>query len=183
MQMSVYSTILSLGVLSIFTLTVITIFGFIFSKNVREILEKIPYFTYLKIIGSIAILSTTFAMIYQLYFELDVCILCWWQRIFIFPIDIVILVSLWKKIRGNHVITWILAFIGLFFASYHYYYHFMWHVMGYAVSMPCEVGWLLPACTSHEWVLIFWFITIPFMSVCVLFAMTWLSFLASKSRK
>ena len=178
--MSVYSTILSLGVLGILGVTIGTIFGFIFSKKIRGILEKIPYFTYLKIIGSIAILSTTFAMIYQLYFELDVCILCWWQRIFIFPIDIVILVSLWKKIRGNHIITWILACIGLFFAWYHYYYHFMGHVMGYAVSMPCEVGWLLPACTSHEGVLIFGFITIPFMSVCVLLSMVWLSFLASK---
>lgn len=181
--MSLYSTILSLGVLGILVLTLISFFGFIFSKRIREKFGKIPYFTYLKIIGAIAILSTTFAMIYQLYFDLDVCILCWWQRIFIFPIDIVILVSIWKRIRGNHIITWILAFIGLFFASYHYYYHFMGHVMWYAVSMPCEVGWLLPACTSHEWVLIFWFITIPFMSVWVLLAMTWLSFLATKSKE
>jgi disulfide bond formation protein DsbB len=104
----------------------------------------------MKIIGVIAILATTFAMIYQLYFELDVCILCWWQRIFIFPIDIVVIVSLWKKIRGNHFITGLLGMGGLFFASYHYYYHFMSYVMGQAVSMPCEVGGLLPACTSNE---------------------------------
>ncbi len=103
--MSLYSTILSLGVLGILVLTLISFFGFIFSKRIREKFGKIPYFTYLKIIGAIAILSTTFAMIYQLYFDLDVCILCWWQRIFIFPIDIVILVSIWKRIRGNHIIT------------------------------------------------------------------------------
>jgi disulfide bond formation protein DsbB len=111
-----------------------------FSKRFRNFAQNIPYFHYLKLIGTIAILSTTFAMIYQLYFELEVCILCWWQRIFIFPIDIIIIVSLWKKIRGNHIITGTLAGIGLFFALYHYYYHFMGHVMGFAVSMPCEVG-------------------------------------------
>jgi disulfide bond formation protein DsbB len=88
-------------------------------------LQEVPYFTYLKIIGLIAIASTTFAMTYQLYYELDVCILCWWQRIFIFPIDIVILVSIWKKIRGNHIITGLLALGGTFFAGYHYYYHFI----------------------------------------------------------
>ena len=120
-------------------MTIASMTLYFFSKKSRNLLESIPYFTYLKIIGIIAMSATTFAMIYQLYFELDVCILCWWQRIFIFPIDIIILVSLWKKIRGNHIITGILSFIGLFFAGYHYYYHFMGHVMGYTVSMPCEV--------------------------------------------
>lgn len=102
---------------------------YFWSKSFREKLQKVEYFTYMKMIGTIAILSTTFAMIYQLYFELPVCVLCWWQRIFIFPIDIIVLVTLWKKIRGNHIITGILSLIGLFFAGYHYYYHFMGHVM------------------------------------------------------
>ncbi len=181
--MPLYSTILALWVLGILFMTITSMTLYFFSKKSRNFLESIPYFIYLKIIGIIAISATTFAMIYQLYFELDVCILCWWQRIFIFPIDIIVLVSLWKRIRWNHIITGILSFIGLFFAGYHYYYHFMGHVMGYAVSMPCEVGWLLPACTSHEWVLIFGFITIPFMSVCVLLAILWLSWLAGRAKK
>ncbi len=181
--MNTYSLILSFGVLGILSTTLLTFFGYLFSKKIREKLIAVPYFTYLKLIGVIAISATSFAMIYQLYFELQVCILCWWQRIFIFPIDIIIIVSLYKKIRGNHLTTGILAIIGLFFAGYHYYYHFMGHMMGYAVSMPCEVGGLLPACTSHEWVLTFGFITIPFMSVCILLAIVWLSFLASRSKR
>lgn len=83
--------------------------AFILSKKARIALAKIDYFLYMKIVGIIAILSTMFAMTYQLYYELPVCILCWWQRIFIFPIDIIVLVSLWKKIRGNHIITGILS--------------------------------------------------------------------------
>jgi disulfide bond formation protein DsbB len=94
----------------------------------------------MKVISIIAISATTFAMIYQIHYELLVCILCWWQRIFIFPIDIVVVVTLWKRIRGNHLITGLLATGGLFFALYHYYYHFMSYVMGQTVSMPCEVG-------------------------------------------
>lgn len=180
--MPLYSLILSLGVLGILAMTLISIMVFIFSSRWRKYLQEIPYFTYLKIIGTIAIASTTFAMIYQLYYELDVCTLCWWQRIFIFPIDIVILVSICKKIRGNHIITWLLALGGTFFAGYHYYYHFIWWVLKLPVFLPCEQGGLLPACTDHNGVLTFGFITIPFMSLVVLLAMMWLSFLASKAK-
>ena len=182
-EMPLYSLILSLGVLGILAMTLISIMVFIFYSRWRKYLQEIPYFTYLKIIGTIAIASTTLAMIYQLYYELDVCILCWWQRIFIFPIDIVILVSIWKKIRGNHIITWLLALGGTFFAGYHYYYHFIWWVLKLPVFLPCEQGGLLPACTDHNGVLTFGFITIPFMSLVVLLAMMWLSFLAGTSRK
>ena len=124
-EMPVYSLILSLGILGILFILIVSIVFFLCSSRWRTYLQEVPYFTYLKIIGLIAIASTTFAMIYQLYYELDVCILCWWQRIFIFPIDIVILVSIWKKIRGNHIITGLLALGGTFFAGYHYYYHFI----------------------------------------------------------
>lgn len=97
--MPTYSFMLSLGILAILFSTLLSFSLYIFSEKVRKNLQGIEYFSYLRIIGLIAISSTTFAMIYQLYYELDVCILCWWQRIFIFPIDVIILVSLWKKIR------------------------------------------------------------------------------------
>lgn len=182
-EMPVYSLILSLGILGILFILIVSIMLFVCSSRWRTYLQEVPYFTYLKIIGLIAIASTTFAMIYQLYYELDVCILCWWQRIFIFPIDIVILVSIWKKIRGNHIITGLLALGGTFFAGYHYYYHFIWWVLKLPVFLPCEQGWLLPACTDHNGVLTFGFITIPFMSLVVLLTMLWLSFLASRTKK
>jgi disulfide bond formation protein DsbB len=125
MSMTLYSLILSLGVLGILGLTVLSLLLYIFHKGTRTKMQNVRYFTYMKIIGTIAILSTTFALTYQLYFDLGVCILCWWQRIFIFPIDIVVLVTLWKRIRGNHIITGLLSAGGLFFAGYHYYYHFI----------------------------------------------------------
>ncbi len=180
--MPTYSFMLSLGILAILFSTLLSFSLYIFSEKVRKNLQGIEYFSYLRIIGLIAISSTTFAMIYQLYYELDVCILCWWQRIFIFPIDVIILVSLWKKIRWNHLITGILSFGWLLFAGYHYYYHFLAWVLALPVVLPCEQGWLLPACTDNDGVLTFGFITIPFMSLVVLLTMIWLSFLASKAK-
>ncbi len=183
MEMPLYSTILSLWVLAISVIIHASFMAYFLSTKARTCLVNIPYFTCLKIIGLIAISSTTFAMIYLLYFGLDVCILCWWQRIFIFPIDIVIIVSIWKKIRGNHLITWLLALGWVFFAGYHYYYHFQAWVLGRAVFLPCEQWWLLPACTDNNGVLTFGFITIPFMSLIVLLSIIWLSFLAHRSKK
>lgn len=183
MEMTLYSLILSVGALTIFAVTIITFFSYVSSENIRKKLSNIDYFTYMKLIGAIAILSTTFALTYQLYYDLQVCILCWWQRIFIFPIDIVVIVTLLKKIRGNHLTTGILALIGLFFAGYHYYYHFIGWVLKLPVYLPCEQGGLLPACTDHDGVLTFGFVTIPGMAVCVLTAMVWLSYLASRTKK
>jgi disulfide bond formation protein DsbB len=150
MEMSFYSLILSVGILAMLTLTLVSMFAYVFSEKVRKHLNNQDYFLYMKAIGVIAISATTFAMIYQIHYELLVCILCWWQRIFIFPIDIVVIVSLWKRIKGNHLITGLLATGGLFFALYHYYYHFLAWVLDVSVILPCDQGGLLPACTSNE---------------------------------
>ena len=180
MEISVYSHILSIGVLALFGMSIFSLLGYCIGQRMRLVLEKIPYENYLSMIGIITIWATTFAMIYQLYYELEVCTLCWWQRIFIFPIDIIIIVSIWKNIRWNHIIIGILALLGAFFAWYHYYYHFIGWVLKLPVFLPCEQGWLLPACTDHNWVLTFWFVTIPLMSLVVLLTILWLSYLASK---
>ncbi len=180
MSMGLYSLIVSVWVLSILTITIVSLLGYVFSAKIRRYLSTRDYFLYMKMIGLLAIGATTFAMIYQIHYELLVCILCWWQRIFIFPIDIIIIVSLWKRIRGNHIITGLLAIGWLFFAVYHYYYHFLAWVLDVSVILPCDQGGLLPACTSHEGVLTFGFITIPFMSVSILFSIVWLSWLASR---
>ncbi len=122
-------------------------------------------------------------MVYQLYYELRVCELCWWQRIFMFPIDVVVLVSLWKKVRTNHLIIGILAAFGTFFAGYHYYYHFRAWVLGEDVILACATGGLLPACTEHEGVLTFGFITIPFMALVVFLSIGILSYICHRLSK
>lgn len=61
-----YSRILGVGVLIILACVIIHIIGYIFSRTIRVHTHNIAYFTYLKIIGIFALLSTIFAMIYQL---------------------------------------------------------------------------------------------------------------------
>ena len=183
MTLDLYSFLLSISVLFVGSITILTFLGYIASGIFRNKIQNIPYFHFVKLIGFFAIFSTTAVLIYQLYFEVEVCELCWWQRIFMFPIDIVVLVSLYYKTRTNHVIIGILSAFGTFFAGYHYYYHFRGWVLGEAVSLPCSVGWLLPACTDNNGILQFGFITIPFMALVIFISILWISYIAQQSKK
>ncbi len=183
MSLDLYSYLLSIAVLSLATSTLISLIGYLCSWALRTKIQNIPYFHIVKLIGFLAIFSTIAVLIYQLYYEVEVCELCWWQRIFMFPIDIIVLVSLYYKTRTNHVIIGILSAFGTFFAGYHYYYHFRGWVLGELVSLPCSVGWLLPACTDNNGILQFGFITIPFMALIVFIAILSLSYIAHQVKK
>ena len=180
MQMPLFSTILSTGILIILAATILTILGYFFSKKAKNFLLKQDYFNYIKIIGALAITSTILALIYQLYYYLPVCVLCWWQRIFIFPIDIVALTSIYMRNKMNHITIAILALFGAGIAAYHYYYHFQAWVLGNVVSLPCEQGGLLPGCIENNGVLNYGFVTIPFMALVILTSIIWLCFLSHK---
>ena len=183
MSLDLYSYLLSISVLALGSVTLMTLIAYLSSATVRTKLQNIPYFHIVKFIGFLAIFSTIWVMIYQLYYELEVCELCWWQRIFMFPIDIIVLVSLYYKTKTNHVIIGILSAFGIFFAGYHYYYHFRGWVLSEIVSLPCSVGGLLPACTDNNGILQFGFVTIPLMALIVFIAILWLSYVAHRVQK
>ena len=180
MSMEIFSLILSAGVLLILADTVINMVLYFTYPKFRSWILGRSYFNYLKIIGTIAITSSALALTYQLYYNLPVCILCWWQRIFIFPIDIIVLVSIFMKNKMNHVTIGALAFFGALVSAYHYYYHFQAWVLGNAVSMPCEQGGLLPACIENNGVLTFGFVTIPLMALIIQLAIMWWCYVAHK---
>lgn len=182
MSLDIFSLILSVWVLIVATITVFSFIGYVISKNFRNKIKKIWYTHIMWGIGFLAIFSTIMVLVYQLGFALKVCELCWWQRIFMFPIDVIVLVTLYYQTKTNHVIIGILASFGTFFAGYHYYYHFRGWVLGEMVSLPCSIWGLLPACTDHSGVLQFGFITIPFMALVIFVTILWLSYLAHQKK-
>ena len=64
------------------------------------------------------------ALLGSLFFSevmgLEPCVLCWWQRIFIYPLAVLFLVGLFPFDRSVVRYTLPLAVIGLGFAVYHY---------------------------------------------------------------
>ena len=182
MTLEQFSALLSIG---LFVLTGVLILGTVLyyvSPVVRKHIEEYSYLRFLKAIAGISLFSIIGALIYQLEYLTPVCELCWWQRIFLFPISIIALVAVWFKSREAHITITILSVFGLFYALYHYYYHYQGLVLGNTLSLPCSSGGLLPACTDSP-ILTYGFVTIPFMGILVFLSMLLLTFFAHKALK
>lgn len=110
----------------------------------------------------IAWLVATVSSLGSLFFSeimgLIPCVLCWYQRIFMFPVAILLLVGLW---RGERQVVWYalpLVLIGLLFTLYHLllFYGFIPENM-----RPCQQG---ISCSDPSMVL-FDFLPIPWLSL------------------
>ena len=177
MTLELYSVFATLGTIALFAISLFTALGYALSSRFRAYLMTFSYARYLLAIGVISLASVVGAMVYQLAYLTPVCELCWWQRIFLFPISVIALVGARYRAYGTHMTVLILSLIGLFYSAYHYYYHFQGLVLGNILSLPCSSGGLLPACTESP-ILTFGFSTIPFMGIMVFGSMILLALVA-----
>ena len=107
-----FSFVLATFGLALLGLTILHIIVFLFSKKVRECSTRGKYATYLGMAGFAALVATLGALTYQYGYGLTVCEFCWWQRIFMFPLEIIVAISLIFGIKGNHRVIGTLATIG-----------------------------------------------------------------------
>ena len=182
MSLELFSTILTIGSMAVSAVLLISLVLFQVSAKFREHVYTHSYWRFLTAMGVLSVVSIAGALIYQLVYLTPVCELCWWQRIFFFPISVISLVAFWRKSKEAHITIAILAALGLFYASYHYYYHFQGLVLGNKLALPCSSGGLLPACTDSP-ILIFGFVTIPFMGILMFLSMLILAYFAQKVLK
>jgi disulfide bond formation protein DsbB len=102
------------------------------------------------------------AMLGSLFFSevmrLPPCVLCWYQRIFMYPLVVVATVGLLWRDPGALRYAWPLALGGLAVAVYHNLLYY--HLIPESIT-PCTTG---VSCTSRqiEWL---GFITIPLLSL------------------
>lgn len=184
MTLDQYSTILVSGSIAIFVVAVGCAIAALISSRARARLTAIDYTWYIATLATISVVSIVGSLTYQLVYETPVCELCWWQRIFLYPISVITLVALWFRTHETHVTVGILSLFGLWYASYHYYYHFQGFVLGNKLTLPCSYGGLMPACTDSP-ILVFGFATIPFMGIMVfgsILMLCGLAYVASRSK-
>lgn len=179
MSLEQYSVVLSVLVLLLGAATFLSILSYYFSPTTRILLSKVPYTTWLKLIALFSTIATLGALTYQYVYVTPVCVLCWWQRIFMFPLEIIVAVSLWTKTKTNHLIVALMAAIGLPIALYHYYGHYQKYVAGNPFLLPCSTNPLEPSCSTSP-IVTFGFMTIPLMAAIVFVAILWLTHLAYK---
>jgi len=87
------------------------------------------------------------------------CVLCWYQRIFMYPLAIIFPIAIYKKDKNIHLYVLPLIAIGTAIAVFHNLLYF--NILPESAA-PCIAG---VSCTTKfiEW---FGFITIPFLSLC-----------------
>jgi disulfide bond formation protein DsbB len=99
------------------------------------------------------------SLFYSVVVGFEPCVLCWWQRVLLFPLVPIFAIALWKK--DNQVFRYVapLALGGAIIAAYQSYVY-----LGGGSFLPCTaVG---GAC-SKIYVMAFGYITIPMMSLTI----------------
>lgn len=110
----------------------------------------------------LAWIQSIVAMFGSLFFsevmKLPPCVLCWYQRILMYPLTVIIAVGILKKDKNIHHYVLPLSISGLCIAIYH---NLLYYGIIPESIQPCRLG---ISCTTKqiEWL---GFITIPLMSL------------------
>ena len=113
--------------------------------------------------GPLAFLTALAALVGSLFYSevvgYEPCVLCWWQRIFLYPLVPIFGLALWQRTRDAFSYAIPLATLSLIVSAYQVYAN-----LGLGSLLPCTaVG---GAC-SKVYVLAFGYITIPVMSLTI----------------
>jgi disulfide bond formation protein DsbB len=126
------------------------------------------------------LLQAVVAMAGSLFFSevmlLPPCVLCWYQRIAMYPIVILAALGIIRKDRKLYISVLALSIPGLIVSIYHNLLY--WKILPESIA-PCVSG---ISCTTKyfEW---FGFITIPFMALVAFVVVTVLAVISLKKNK
>lgn len=105
-----------------------------------------------------AFVATVGSLYFSLVRHLPPCDLCWYQRIFMYPLTIILAVGILKKDKNIYLYSLPFAIIGLFIAIYHV---ILQEGFIPKTLQPCSLGSI--SC-GDKYLEILGFITIPLMS-------------------
>ena len=86
---------------------------------------------------AVALIAFVGSMYYSQILHLPPCVLCWYQRICIFPLFVILGVSIFKKSRDIIIPAFILAIVGWIISLYHNLLYF--EILPEAAA-PCMAG-------------------------------------------
>lgn len=111
----------------------------------------------------LALLVSSVATLGSLYFSevvgFEPCKLCWLQRIFMYPLPIILGTAIWNNLKSVFKYVLPLSVIGLAIAAYHYYYQITGNPL-----IPCSTVGFSVSC-SERFFTYYGYITIPWMSL------------------
>lgn len=113
----------------------------------------------------ISLTATAGSLFFSEIAQFGPCKLCWFQRIFMYPLPILFGVAMYKKDLGIRIYALKLAVIGAVIAAYHYFLQ-IHSILFPNVSLdtPCSTVGYSPSCSEY-FVLNYGYITIVMMSL------------------
>jgi len=118
----------------------------------------------------ISLASTLGALIYSNVYLFAVCDFCWYQRIAIFPMILILGMAMVRKEVFVKPYVIALASVGIVVSVYHWLVHMVAFYGSQSAAdslVPCDATSLIAACSKSE-ILEYGFITIPFMAIVTL---------------
>jgi len=104
----------------------------------------------------VTLLAIITSFTYSIYFGYQPCLLCWWDRVLMFP-QLVIFGVAWMKQKESNLETRILSLLGILVSGYHTFIDF-----GGNEFISCETG---SVSCLQRYVFEFGYITIPVMAL------------------
>jgi disulfide bond formation protein DsbB len=129
-----------------------------FQKLLLYLKKKSAYFSL-----TISVIATLGSLFLSEIAGFTPCKLCWFQRIFMYPLPIILTTSIIKKKKDVAWYTLPLSLVGFLIASYHYYIQ-----LNPQPLAPCSTVGFSVSC-SERFVTNYGYITIPFMSLTAFF--------------
>jgi hypothetical protein len=121
----------------------------------------------------VAAVATAGSLYFSEIANYEPCRWCWFQRIAMYPLSVILLVGWIRRDRGIHWYVVPLSLLGAAFSTYHYYIE--WN------PEPDTCGFPVP-CT-FVWFRRFGFVSLPFMALCGFASITILMLLASRGNR
>lgn len=111
-----------------------------------------------------SIIATGGSLFFSEVLKYPPCVLCWYQRIAIYPMVIILAVAIFRKSKDIYYYTMPLLTIGLLVSIYH---NLLYYKIIPENLAPCAAG---VSCTT-KFIEYFGFITIPFLALVALIVM------------
>lgn len=156
----------------LFSLKGVGLFKSLWKKTFLFLEQKAILFSF------IVSLSATLGSLYLSEIaHFEPCKLCWFQRIFMYPLPIILGVALYKNLKEVRDFVLPLSVIGGLIAIYHYYFQISGNPL-----IPCSAVGFSVSC-SQRFFTHFGYITIPWMSFSAFLMVSVLMKLAANFRK
>ena len=151
---SLLSILVVIGQVAVLIGVVTLLMGSSVKKWGQAVAKKAMLFSFL-----VAFTSTAGSLFYSDIAGFDPCKLCWFQRIFMYPMVLLLGMALWKKDKKIMDYCLGLSILGAPIAAYHYLLQ-----LDVVPALPCSAVGYSAAC-SQTFVLTFGYITIPMMAL------------------